>query len=124
MCTLEGSELLTLLQYTCTLEGSERLTVTSYTYIYAVFVTNFLGHQPSGLTASIFMFKSKILSTIRADVNVIFSKIVSPDEKISAIGQRTAISFEHCIWLTAAYCNIPLRQLVQIVCLSNSICVH
>ena len=41
------------------------------------------------------MFKSEMLSVIRADVNVIFSKIISPDEKISAIGRRTDVNFEH-----------------------------
>ena len=63
---------------------------------YPVFDTNFLGCQPSGPTSSVFMFKSEMLSVIRADVNVIFSNIISPDEKISAIGRRTDVNFEHC----------------------------
>ena len=36
-----------------------------------VFDTNFLGYQPTGPTAFIFMFISKIMSVIRADFNVI-----------------------------------------------------
>ena len=42
-----------------------------------MFDTNFLGHQPSGPTAFIFMLISQILSVIRADFNVIFSKFVA-----------------------------------------------
>ena len=61
-----------------------------------VFDTNFLGHQPTGPTVSIFMFISKIVSVIRADAIVIFSKNVSPDGELSAIGRRTDINFEHC----------------------------
>ena len=53
-----------------------------------VFDTNFWGCQPTGPTVSIFMFISQILSVIRADVNVISSRIVSPDQEISANGRR------------------------------------
>ena len=58
----------------------------------SVFDTNFLGCEPTGPTSSMFMFISQMLSAIRADANVIFSKIVSPDEKLSAID----VNFEHC----------------------------
>ena len=57
---------------------------------------DYWGYQPTGRTASIFMFLSKVLSVIRANCNVIFSKIVSPDEELSAIGRRTDVNFEHC----------------------------
>ena len=60
-----------------------------------MFDTNFLGCQSTGLTASIFMSIPQILSAIRADINVIFSKIVSPDQELSAIGRRTDVNFEH-----------------------------
>ena len=43
------------------------------------------------------MFKSKMLSVIRADANVSFSETVSPDEKLSAIGRRTDVNFEHWV---------------------------
>ena len=52
-----------------------------------MFDTNFSGCQPTGLIISIFMFISQVLSAIRADINVTFSKIVNPDEELSAIGQ-------------------------------------
>ena len=61
-----------------------------------MFDTNFLGYQPTGQTVSVFMFISQILSAIRADVNVILFKIVSPDQQLSAIGRRTDVNFEHC----------------------------
>ena len=61
-----------------------------------VFDTNFLGCQATGQTVSVLMFKSKIWPAIRADVNVIFSKIVSPDEQLPAIGRRSDVNFEHC----------------------------
>ena len=64
---------------------------------YAVFDTNFLGCQATGPTFTVLMFKSKIWSVIRADVYVISSKIVSPDEQSSAIGGWTDVNFEHCL---------------------------
>ena len=51
-----------------------------------MFDTNLLGHQSTGPTASIFMFISQLLSVIRAHCYDIFSKMVSPDMGLSAIG--------------------------------------
>ena len=52
----------------------------------SVFETNFWGYQPTGPASSILMFISKMLSVIRAEFNVIFSKKFSPDEELWAIG--------------------------------------
>ena len=62
-----------------------------------MFDTNFLGHQPSGPTSSLFMFISKILSVIRADFNVIFSKFVSPDEESLADGPTLISNTVKCM---------------------------
>ena len=76
-----------------------------------MFDTNFLGHQPSGPTAFIFMLISKILSVIRADFYLIFSKFVSPDEESSAIGRRTDVNFEHCKVLERSYFEFLERSI-------------
>ena len=60
-----------------------------------MFDTTFWGYQSTGPTVSVFMFISTILSVNRADVIVIFLKNISPDEKLSAIGRRTDVNFEH-----------------------------
>ena len=49
------------------------------------------------------MFISQILSVIRADVNVISSRIVSPDQELSANGRRTDVNFEHCCFYHWVY---------------------
>ena len=63
-------------------------------------ISNTVLFGPSAIRADIrsfhVYFSSKILSVIRADCNVIFSKFVSPDEESSAIGRRTDVNFEHC----------------------------
>ena len=61
----------------------------------SVFENNFFGYQPTGPTFTVLMFKPKIWSVIRADVYVISSNIVSPDQQSSAIGRRADVNFEH-----------------------------
>ena len=57
------------------------------------------------------MFISQILSAIRANFNVILSKIVSPDEELSAIGRRTDVNFEHCILVISGWENMFMFHL-------------
>ena len=65
------------------LSPHEMLEIT-YTWSVQHYLFDFLSCRPAAPTASIFMFISQILSVIGADFNVIFSKIVSPDEELSA----------------------------------------